>query len=47
MAEPYCNPDLKRERANCAFNKEEVTIIFDGTKERMEERKKLGIMETQ
>jgi len=41
MAEPYCNPDLKRERANCAFNKEEVTLIFDGTKERMEERKKL------
>jgi len=39
---PYCNADLKRERANCPFNKEEITWLLDGGKEQTEMRHKLG-----
>lgn len=38
----YENPDLKKERANCSFNKEEITHLIDGGREKTEERKELG-----
>ena len=38
----YENPDLKRERANCSFNKEEITHLIDGGPEKTKERKELG-----
>lgn len=38
----YENPDLKRERANCPFDKVEVTHLLDGGSNFTEDRKKLG-----
>ncbi len=40
--EIYENPDLKKERENCPFNKEEITNLLDGGKEKTIERKQLG-----
>jgi acyl-CoA oxidase len=40
--ETYENPDLKKERQNCPFNKEEITNLLDGGKEKTAERKQLG-----
>ncbi len=40
--EIYENPDLKKERQNCPFNKEEITHLLDGGKEKTIERKQLG-----
>lgn len=40
--EQYCNPDLKKERANCPFNREEITILLDGSKQKTEDRRQLG-----
>lgn len=39
---PYENPDLKRERQNCSFDKEEITSFIDGGKERTKDRRELG-----
>ncbi|EFX90118.1 hypothetical protein DAPPUDRAFT_300149 [Daphnia pulex] len=39
--EIYENPDLKKERQNCPFNKEEITHLLDGGKEKTIERKQL------
>ncbi|XP_046437012.1 probable peroxisomal acyl-coenzyme A oxidase 1 [Daphnia pulex] len=39
--EIYENPDLKKERQNCPFNKEEITHLLDGGKEKTIERKEL------
>jgi len=39
--EQYCNPDLKRERANCPFNQEEITILLDGSKQKTDDRRQL------
>nr|CAH0099019.1 unnamed protein product [Daphnia galeata] len=39
--ETYENPDLKKERQNCPFNKEEITNLLDGGKEKTAERKQL------
>jgi hypothetical protein len=39
--ETYENPDLKKERQNCPFNKEEINLL-DGGKEKTAERKQLG-----
>ena len=39
---PYENPDLKKERQNCPFNKEEITNIVDGGVEKTKERRDLG-----
>lgn len=38
----YENPDLKKERENCSFNKEELTNLIDGGKEKTTERRELG-----
>lgn len=35
------NPELVRERANCPFNKEEITNLLDGGPEATEERRKI------
>lgn len=40
--ETYENPDLKKERQNCPFNKEEITFLLDGGKEKTDERRQLG-----
>ena len=40
--EIYENPDLKKERQNCPFNKEEITNLCDGGVEKTEERRQLG-----
>lgn len=37
----YENPDLKRERANCSFNKLEITHLIDGGPEKTRERKEM------
>ncbi|CAL4142729.1 unnamed protein product [Meganyctiphanes norvegica] len=37
----FCVPDLQKERANCSFNKEEITNIFDGGEHNTETRRKL------
>jgi len=42
VVENYENPDLKRERTNCPFDKEEVTNLLDGGVELTEDRRKLG-----
>lgn len=39
--EIYENPDLKKERQNCPFNKEEITNFLDGGKEKTTERRQL------
>ncbi|XP_076061823.1 acyl-CoA oxidase 1 [Oratosquilla oratoria] len=36
-----CVPDLQKERASCSFDKEEVTILLDGSREKTEFRRKL------
>ncbi len=41
-ADTYENPDLKRERQNCHFNKEEITNLIDGGVEKTRERRDLG-----
>jgi len=41
--EPYENPDLKRERQNCPFNREEITNLLDGGAQETKERRELGI----
>lgn len=38
----YENPDLKRERQNCPFNKEEITNLIDGGPAKTKERRELG-----
>jgi acyl-CoA oxidase len=38
----YENPDLKRERSQCLFDKEEITNLIDGGKEKTKERRDLG-----
>ena len=40
--EIYENPDLKKERQNCPFSKEEITNLLDGGKEKTAERRQLG-----
>lgn len=40
---PYENPDLKRERQNCPFDREEITNLIDGGVEETKERRELGI----
>ena len=42
VVELYQNPDLKRERENCVFNKEEITNLLDGGATKTAERKALG-----
>ena len=43
MSKPlYENPDLKRERKNCHFNKEEITNLIDGGIEKTKYRRELG-----
>lgn len=43
MSRPtYENPDLKRERQNCHFDKEEITTLIDGGKEKTEYRRALS-----
>jgi hypothetical protein len=36
------NPDIAKERNKCSFNKEELTWLFDGGKEKTAVRRKLG-----
>ena len=36
------NPDLRRERNQATFNREELTHIFDGDKETTERRRYIG-----
>ncbi len=38
----YENPDLKKERLNCPFDKEEITNFIDGGIEKTKERRELG-----
>jgi hypothetical protein len=38
----YENLDLKRERSRCSFDKEEITNLIDGGKEKTQERRDLG-----
>jgi acyl-CoA oxidase len=38
----YENPDLKRERVNCDFDKLEITHLIDGGPEKTRERKEIG-----
>lgn len=38
----YENPDLRRERSSCPFNKEEITNLIDGSVEKTTERRELG-----
>lgn len=40
--ETYENPDLKKERQNCSFDKEEITNLLDGGREKTIERRQLG-----
>lgn len=37
------NPDLKKERSTCMFDKEEITNLIDGDPEKTKERRDLGI----
>ena len=39
---PYENPDLKRERQNCSFNREEITHLIDGGPEKTKDRQEFG-----
>ena len=38
----YENPDLKRERQSCHFDKEEITHLIDGGVEKTKYRRELG-----
>lgn len=38
----YENPDLRRERSGCQFDKEEITNLIDGGVEKTKERRELG-----
>ena len=38
----YENVDLKRERSHCSFDKEEITNLIDGGKEKTKERRDIG-----
>ena len=38
----YENLDLKRERQNCPFDKEEITNLIDGGADKTDERRQLG-----
>jgi len=38
------NPDLKKERQSCSFNKEELTNLIDGGPNQTNDRRQLGIM---
>lgn len=40
----YENPDLKRERQHCSFDKEEITHLFDGGAQKTKNRRELGIL---
>lgn len=40
----YENPDLKNERLNLHFNKEEITNLIDGGADKTKERRELGIL---
>ena len=40
----YENFDLKRERSQCSFDKEEITNLIDGGKEKTKERRDLGMI---
>ncbi len=40
----YENPDLKRERQHCSFDKEEITNLFDGDAQKTKNRRELGII---
>ena len=42
VMEKYENPDLKRERATCPFDRVEITNLLDGGVELTEDRRKLG-----
>ena len=42
MGDVYENPDLRRERQSCHFNKEEITNLIDGGVEKTKERRELG-----
>lgn len=37
------NPDLRKERQSCPFDKEEITNWFDGGAEKTKNRRELGI----
>lgn len=38
----YENPDLKRERSRCSFNKDEITHLVDGGADRTKLRRQIG-----
>jgi hypothetical protein len=38
----YENPDLKRERQSCHFDKDEITYLIDGGVEKTIYRRELG-----
>lgn len=44
MISDKINQDLLNERRKCTFNKEELTNILDGGKEKTDERKIRGIL---
>lgn len=41
-ADFYENPDFKKERQYCSFNKEEVTNLIDGDQEQTKNRREFG-----
>ena len=42
VIEPYENPDLKRERATCSFDRLEITNLLDGGPDKTKDRIELG-----
>jgi len=38
----YENPDFKKERQYCSFNKEEITNLIDGDQEQTKSRREFG-----
>lgn len=38
----YENPDLKKERQSCHFDKDEITNLIDGSAEKTKYRRELG-----